>query len=129
MNRSPLWLRVKAVSTLCLLAIATVLLLFPRTALAHAVLLKSTPAANSTVTGPDLAMTFKFNSRVDLTRSQISIVNASGQSKTLEIDPQQAPDTVTTRASQLSPGKYLIHWQVLSVDGHITRGQIPFEVK
>jgi methionine-rich copper-binding protein CopC len=29
----------------------------------------------------------------------------------------------------LSPGKYAIHWQVLAVDGHITRGQIPFEVK
>lgn len=129
MNRSRPFVRKQPVFSMCLLVIVCPLLLFPRTALAHAVLVTSTPTANSTVAGPDVAMTFKFNSRVDATRSQISIVNASGQSKVLEIDKQQAPDTVTTHASKLGPGKYAIHWQVLSVDGHITRGQIPFEVR
>ncbi len=119
----------KLLLTISLIVAVASLSLFPRAALAHAVLLKSTPAANSTVAGPDVAMTFKFNSRVDASRSQISIADANGQSKVLEIDKQQAPDIITTYASKLAPGRYAIRWQVLSVDGHITRGQIPFEVK
>jgi methionine-rich copper-binding protein CopC len=27
-----------------------------------------------------------------------------------------------------APGKYRIRWQVLALDGHITRGDIPFIV-
>ena len=28
----------------------------------------------------------------------------------------------------LSPGAYVLRWQVLAIDGHITRGDIPFVV-
>jgi methionine-rich copper-binding protein CopC len=28
----------------------------------------------------------------------------------------------------LAPGAYTLHWQVLAVDGHITRGNVPFTV-
>jgi methionine-rich copper-binding protein CopC len=96
--------------------------------MAHAVLVKSTPTANATVQGPDLPITLKFNSRVDGTRSTLALVDPSGKSTPLMIDKQSAPDTITTHAGQLVPGKYAIHWQVLAVDGHITRGQILFEV-
>lgn len=110
-------------------AIAVALVIAPRIALAHAVLVSSTPAAESSVQGPDVPISIKYNSRVDGTRSTILIVAPDGQSKTLEIEKQSAPDVLTTHASQLTPGKYAIHWQVLAVDGHITRGQIAFEVK
>jgi hypothetical protein len=59
----------------------------------------------------------------------LQIAEVGDQAKTLVIDKQDAPDTLTTHASQLSPGNYVIQWQVLAVDGHITRGQIPFEVR
>jgi len=109
-------------------ALAAASVLAPQTALAHAVLLKAVPAANSTVTGPDVAMMFQFNSRVDAARSQISLVDASGKTEALSLDKQKALDLLTTHAHHLIPGKYAIHWQVLSVDGHITRGQIAFVV-
>ncbi|TAI60323.1 copper resistance protein CopC, partial [Bradyrhizobium sp. Leo170] len=32
-------------------------------------------------------------------------------------------------AKGLSPGAWRLRWQVLSVDGHITRGDIPFTVR
>lgn len=105
------------------------IVLTPPMALAHAVLVTSNPARDSTVQGPDVPMTFKFNSRLDASKSEVTIVDPSGQSKTLTIDQQKEPDTMTTHATQLKPGKYMIRWQVLSVDGHITRGEIVFEVK
>jgi len=28
----------------------------------------------------------------------------------------------------LKPGSYRLRWQVMSIDGHVTHGDIPFEV-
>jgi copper resistance protein C len=107
----------------------TLVLVLPRVASAHAVLVLSSPVANATLQGPDVPITMKFNSRVDASRSTIRLSSADGQSKALTIDSASAPDTLTAKAAGLSPGKYAIQWQVLAVDGHITRGQIPFVVK
>jgi len=107
----------------------TLVLVLPRVASAHAVLVQSSPARNATLQGPDVPITMKFNSRVDASRSTIRLSTPDGQSKALTIDPPTTPDTLTTKAAGLSPGKYAIQWQVLAVDGHITRGEIPFVVK
>jgi len=113
-----------------MMAIAVALvLIIPRIALAHAVLVQSSPLANAIVQGPDVPVTMKFNSRVDGSRSTLLLSTPDGQSKPLTIDKQSAPDTLTTRATGLGAGEYAIHWQVLATDGHITRGQIPFAVK
>ena len=130
MNPSPLAFRIQHLFMLCLMtAVAVALVSVPRVAFAHAVLLQSTPSVNSIIHGPAVSMVLKFNSRVDGSRSRISVVDQSGQSKEIELDKQEALDTLTAHASKLSPGKYAIHWQVLSADGHITRGEVPFEVK
>ena len=110
-------------------AVAVVLVLLPRAAFAHAVLVQSSPAIDSTMQGPDIAVSMKFSSRVDGVRSTLLLTSADGQSKPMVIEPQSAPDTLTTRLTHLSPGKYAIRWQVLATDGHVTRGEIPFRVK
>jgi methionine-rich copper-binding protein CopC len=110
-------------------AVAVGLALLPHVALAHAVLLQSSPAINATVQGPDVAVAMKFSSRVDGARSTILLNTADGQSRPLAIERQNAPDTLTTRLTHLSPGGYAIRWQVLATDGHVTRGEIPFRVK
>jgi len=40
----------------------------------------------------------------------------------------QEADHLVGEADALAPGDYVLHWQVLAVDGHITRGDIPFSV-
>jgi copper resistance protein C len=112
-----------------LTTIALVLVLVPRVASAHAVVVQSSPTINETMQGPDVAVTMKFNSRVDGKRSTFLLSTSDSQSKPLAIEEQSAPDTLTARATKLGPGKYAIHWQVLATDGHITRGEIPFSVK
>ena len=112
-----------------MMAIAIVLVMVPRIARAHAALMGSNPAANSTVHGPDVPITLKFNSRVDGARSTLALVGASGPTLALAVEKQTAPNTLSAHASRLEPGKYSIRWQALATDGHITRGEVPFTVE
>lgn len=111
------------------IAVAVVLMLVPRVALAHAVLVQSTPTIDATVEGPEVAVSMKFSSRVDGARSTILLSTFDGKAKPVAIEHQSTPDTLTTHLTHLSAGKYAIRWQVLATDGHVTRGEIPFRVK
>jgi methionine-rich copper-binding protein CopC len=51
----------------------------------------------------------------------------NGKIQSLKIMPAGASEL--DARSKLAPGKYTIRWQALSVDGHITRGEIPFIVR
>jgi hypothetical protein len=44
------------------------------------------------------------------------------------IEKSGPADHLAGEADALAPGDYVLHWQVLAVDGHITRGDIPFRV-
>lgn len=103
-------------------------LLLPRPALAHAHLVASTPAANATVHGPDVAIDLKFNSRVEIKGSTITLVVAGGLTQPLALDSHSNNVNLDTHA-HLKPGSYTLRWQALSTDGHITRGEIPFTVR
>ena len=96
---------------------------------AHAILKESSPAANATVAGPDVPITLKYNSRVDAMRSKVQLLHPDSSVTDLRLEKQTTPDTLTAKATGLSPGEYKIQWQVLSPDGHITRGIVPFAVK
>ena len=96
---------------------------------AHAILKESSPAANATVAGPDVPIRLKYNSRVDATRSKVQLLRPDSSVTDLPLEKQAAPDTLEAKATGLAPGEYKIQWQVLSPDGHITRGMVPFAVK
>ena len=97
-------------------------------ALAHAVLLESSPALKSSVAGPDVPLKLRFNVRIDAIRSRLTLVAPDGSSQALEIRKQDPPNTISAEAKGLHPGEYRLLWQVLASDGHITRGEIPFTV-
>jgi hypothetical protein len=107
---------------------AAMLSLTAASAAAHAVLLESTPAVNSTVAGPDIAINLRFNVRIDVGRSRLTLVPPSGSVLPLEIGKQTSVDTLSAGAKGLPAGEYRLRWQVLASDGHITRGEIPFTV-
>ncbi len=96
---------------------------------AHAVLKSSSPAAGSTVTGPDVPISLTFNVRVDAGRSKLQLLLPGDEIADLPSGTQPSADTLTTTAKSLKPGAYSIRWQVLAPDGHISRGEIPFTVK
>lgn len=101
----------------------------PKLALAHAVLVASTPAAHATVKGPSVAVHLKFNSRIDGTHSRLYLVNSSGKVQPLTLTSQDSPDTLAAQSVNVTAGGYTIRWQALASDGHITRGEIPFVVE
>lgn len=94
----------------------------------HAVLLESSPALKSSVSGPDIPLKLRFNVRIDAARSRLTLVDPDGSSQTLQVIGQDPPNTISAQAKGLRPGAYRLRWQVLASDGHITRGEIPFTV-
>ena len=47
---------------------------------------------------------------------------------TIPIAPDGPPGHHLRSTSTSRPGDYIVRWQVLAVDGHITRGDVPFTV-
>jgi copper resistance protein C len=103
------------------------LLAAPMAAEAHAILLESTPAANGTPSGPNVGFTLRYNTRIDHARSRLTLTLPDRSTKVLPIADSSAEDQLSTTA-ELAPGSYSLRWQVLAVDGHITRGDVPFTV-
>jgi copper resistance protein C len=96
---------------------------------AHAILLEASPAKDGSVAGPSFTIQLKFNSRIDGARSQVTLVLPDKTSRTLTIEKQSAPDTLSAKAASLQAGVYRLRWQVLASDGHITRGEYSFSVR
>jgi len=112
---------------LSIVALAVAGLLWPRGAGAHAILVDSQPAAQAVVPPGPAKFRFRFNSRVDHLRSRL--VLRAGQGETaLSIDSISDMD-VPAASATLAPGDYTMRWLVLAVDGHITRGDLPFSVR
>jgi methionine-rich copper-binding protein CopC len=95
---------------------------------AHAVIVESSPAAGAEIPSGDADIMLRYNSRIDHLRSRLTLVSQDGVSRPLPILPDSAPDVIAAKASGLTPGQYRLRWQVLAVDGHLTRGDIPFRV-
>ena len=104
-------------------------LFFPRVALAHALLVSSQPAVNSTVRGPEVAVLLKYNSRVDKEHSTLTLLDPDGKVEKVAIESEPAPGLLSAKLNGLVKGAYVLRWQVLATDGHITRGKIPFQVE
>ncbi len=107
---------------LILLAIAT-------TGHAHAILMKSSLTPNSVVSQATIDVSLTFNSRIDAPRSRVTLIGPDSVDQKVGIDGQKSPDTLTVQLNHLKSGSYRLRWQVLAVDGHITRGEIPFRVQ
>jgi copper resistance protein C len=104
------------------------LVLVADAAFAHAIVVASTPLPNETISASETEVEVRFNSRVDRARSRLTLVGPSGASVVLPLS-EGAEETLKSRASGLENGRYRILWQTLSVDGHITHGEISFQVK
>ncbi len=101
--------------------------LMPAAAQAHAVLLDSTPPLGGRVKAGTIAFRLRFNSRIDAVRSRLTLIWPDKTTNPLHIEADGAGDIFTAVAT-LRPGSYVLRWQVLALDGHITRGDVPFTV-
>ncbi len=102
--------------------------IFPIAAEAHAVVVKAQPALDQQVAAGPLAIRLEFNSRIDTERSKLELTASDGAKAEVPMDQGGDPNVVTATTAALAAGDYSLRWQVLAIDGHITRGDIPFTV-
>ena len=107
--------------------LAGILAALPLPAAAHAILLASEPAAGGTVPAGTVTLHLHFNSRIDHGRSRLTLSRSGHPPAALRIARGSAVEELDASAT-LTPGRYTLRWQVLAIDGHITRGDVPFTV-
>lgn len=103
------------------------LCLYSTAAEAHAILLASTPPAGGKLQSGAAVLQLRFNSRVDPMRSRLTLLRQDHGTTVLKIDPDTDAEVLASHVD-LAPGAYTVQWQVLAVDGHITRGEVAFTV-
>src|SRR6185436_17335200 len=91
----------------------------------HAILLSAAPASDEIVHGSTVHIQLRFSSRIDVKRSRLILFLPGGAERLLTAE-EASPGTLKSDVAQLEPGRYLLRWQVLAEDGHITRGELPF---
>jgi hypothetical protein len=101
--------------------------LIPALAQAHAILEESTPAVGAPVKAGVVDLRLRYNSRIDQGRSRLTLIRPDNTRDTVAISSGSPPDIIAAKL-KLTPGDYVLRWQVLAVDGHITRGDVPLVV-
>ena len=107
----------------------SMLLLTGSAAGAHAIVVSASPAMNATVATGDLDVRIQFNSEIDRKRSRLLLEAPDTTLTSIELAPDSPGGILMGRVRTAIDGRWTIRWQVLSVDGHITRGEIGFFVR
>lgn len=106
-------------------------LALPGTVAAHAVLVKSSPARRAVLAAPPTRVELTFNERLEPAYSTVSVAgtdSARVDDGTVVVGPED-PRRLSVGLAALKPGTYTVKFRVLSVDGHLVEGTIPFEVR
>jgi len=98
-------------------------------AYAHAIVVAARPAMGSTVPQGGLEIRLDFNSRIDPQRSGLHLRRPDGSEATVSVVRNSASNVLAGSAKTTMSGHWRLAWQVLSVDGHITRGEVTFIVR
>ena len=110
---------------------ATLAVVFPSAASAHAYLVRTVPAASVVLSAPPPNVQLTYDEAVEPKFAIISVTNVNGkQEMTGPVSRSPAnPDTlVVPLRPHLPEGWYLIYWRAISVDGHPVQGAFTYAV-
>ncbi len=96
---------------------------------AHSFLVEATPSSKDHVATAPKTVKLRFGGGVEPKYSKLSIEDASG--KVLGEGANGVPEKpreLSMDAPELTPGKYVVRYRVLSTDGHIVEGNYEFTV-
>jgi methionine-rich copper-binding protein CopC len=99
----------------------------PVPAVAHSLLLGSSPPAGGTLPGTG-RVTLRFNNRIEKRLCGLRLIDARGVGHALGVTDEGRSDELTAVAPPLPPGAYRAEWRVLSADGHVVSGSFPLRV-
>ena len=99
--------------------------------LAHALLVRSTPAANAVLAQPPVQVEIFFSEPLEAGLSSIRVFDSNNlavDAGDVRVDPAD-PTRLTVTLHSLTDGVYTVTWKVVSsIDGHQTTGSFPFAV-
>ncbi|WP_374297185.1 copper resistance protein CopC [Sphingomonas sp.] len=98
----------------------------PAPSLAHDLVRRSVPAADSVVAPGPAAIRIEFSGRVDRPLSELVLRGPQGEQRVLDLVRDVPTNALAAAPVELRPGEYLIRWTAMSSDGHLTRGDIRF---
>jgi methionine-rich copper-binding protein CopC len=125
----------------CGWVLVALLSLLPSVSLAHGMLIRAQPAADSEIAQLPETVRLSFSERVESRFSRVTVHRARRDAETGEITARERIDegmadgpAVTQELAvhlpeTLAAGLYLIQWQVLSVDSHRTTGRFTITYK
>lgn len=98
---------------------------------AHALLVRSNPAANADLPAAPAQVELYFSEAVESGLSTISVLDSNGKAVDLgdaRVDPTD-PTRMTVSLGSLQDGVYTVSWKAISAtDGHLTSGSFPFAI-
>ena len=100
-------------------------------ALAHAVLVRSSPPHRAVLAEAPERVDLWFNERLEPAYSTVSVWTEAGAQADAK-DAAVAPDDarrLTVSLATRAAGRYTVKYRVLSVDGHVVDSRITFTVK
>lgn len=112
---------------MCLLSI----LFQVNSVMAHAALVKSDPPRRATLTLPPKHIQLWFNEKIEGAYASV-IVKDSQQNIVTTNSPESItddPKSILLNLPELEPGRYNVHYRVMSVDGHVIESNFDFNVK
>jgi methionine-rich copper-binding protein CopC len=113
-----------------LVAAAALNLVIPFGSWARANLVNSTVSEGGVVFERTFAVELSFDTRINQRRSKLTLENPAHHKIPVVIeDDPILRSKLLARISDLKPGSHKLHWEVLAVDGHTTRGVISFSVR
>ena len=110
-------------------AAVAVLSLSAAPALAHSFLVEATPSSKDHVAQSPKTVKLRFGGGVEPAYSKLTLETPDG--KVLgsgSIGRPETPRELSMDAPDLGPGRYIVRFRVLSVDGHIVEGNYEFTV-
>jgi hypothetical protein len=107
---------------------ALITTLVPVRSFAHASLVAASPQDGATVSSGEVVIELRFNSRIDAKLSRLTLVMLDDQRVIQPLETIRVLDGLNAKAPDLQQGAYTLHWQILSLDGHLTQGKINFRV-
>lgn len=96
---------------------------------AHSFLVEATPSSKDHVASSPKIVKLRFGGGVEPAYSKLTIEGADGKVlATGAIGVPDKPRELSVESPDLSPGKYIVRYRVLSTDGHIVEGNYEFTV-
>jgi len=98
---------------------------------AHAKLIRSEPGPFEVLAAAPASVRLWFNERLEDEFNAIEVMDATGrhvEKGAAHVNPQDRTNLLV-QLGNLSSGSYVIHWKILSLDGHPARGRFIFTVK